>query len=53
MPVFARSTNTDTDAFRFRYQTAGPEADRHVFYDPRPGWTDQVWPRDIVVAGRW
>jgi 3-isopropylmalate/(R)-2-methylmalate dehydratase small subunit len=29
-----------------------PEAARHVFYDLRPGWTDEVWPGDIVVAGR-
>ena len=29
-----------------------PEAARHVFYDLRPGWTEQVRPGDIVVAGR-
>ena len=29
-----------------------PEAARHVFCDLRPGWTEQVRPGDIVVAGR-
>jgi 3-isopropylmalate/(R)-2-methylmalate dehydratase small subunit len=29
-----------------------PEAAQHVFYDLRPGWTEQVRPGDIVVAGR-
>jgi 3-isopropylmalate/(R)-2-methylmalate dehydratase small subunit len=28
------------------------EAARHVFYDLRPGWTDEVEPGDIVIAGR-
>lgn len=29
-----------------------PEAARQVFYAVRPGWTGQVRPGDIVVAGR-
>jgi 3-isopropylmalate/(R)-2-methylmalate dehydratase small subunit len=28
------------------------EAHRYVFYANRPGWVDQVWPGDIIVAGR-
>jgi 3-isopropylmalate/(R)-2-methylmalate dehydratase small subunit len=28
------------------------EAAKHVFYELRPGWTDEVRPGDIVVAGR-
>jgi 3-isopropylmalate/(R)-2-methylmalate dehydratase small subunit len=28
------------------------EAAKHVFYGVRPGWTDQVAPGDIVIAGR-
>src|ERR1035438_1839210 len=28
------------------------ETIRHVFYDLRPGWTEQVRPGDIVVAGK-
>ncbi|MFI9274075.1 3-isopropylmalate dehydratase [Kitasatospora sp. NPDC052896] len=29
-----------------------PEAAKHIFYELRPGWTEQVEPGDIVVAGR-
>ena len=29
-----------------------PEAAQHVFYDLRPGWTQQVRSGDIVVAGK-
>jgi 3-isopropylmalate/(R)-2-methylmalate dehydratase small subunit len=29
-----------------------PDAARYVFYNVRPGWTDQVQPGDIVVAGK-
>lgn len=45
--------NIDTDAmypgFAMKLDTA--EAARHIFYDLRPGWTDEVRPGDIVVAG--
>jgi 3-isopropylmalate/(R)-2-methylmalate dehydratase small subunit len=29
-----------------------PEAAKHIFYELRPGWTEQVRPGDLVVAGR-
>ena len=29
-----------------------PEAAKHVFYEVRPGWTDEVAPGDIVMAGK-
>ena len=29
-----------------------PEAAKHIFYEVRPGWTDQVSPGDIVLAGK-
>ncbi|MFF4315726.1 LeuD/DmdB family oxidoreductase small subunit [Streptomyces sp. 900105755] len=29
-----------------------PEAAKHVFHAVRPGWTTQVQPGDVVVAGR-
>lgn len=28
-----------------------PEAAKHVFYNVRPGWVDEVRPGDVVVAG--
>lgn len=46
--------NIDTDAMYpgFAMKLETPEAARHVFYDLRPGWTEQVGRGDIVVAGR-
>jgi 3-isopropylmalate/(R)-2-methylmalate dehydratase small subunit len=29
-----------------------PEAAKHIFYEVRPGWTDDVSAGDIVVAGK-
>lgn len=50
--VFGNDLNTDAmyppDAMKLDL----PEAATMVFYQVRPGWTDQVAPGDIVVAGR-
>ncbi len=49
--VFGDSLNTDAmyppDAMKLDV----PEAAKMVFYQVRPGWTEQVEPGDIVVAG--
>jgi 3-isopropylmalate/(R)-2-methylmalate dehydratase small subunit len=50
--VFGDSIDTDAMYPGFAMKLPVPEAARHVFYDLRPGWTDQVRPGDIVVAGR-
>ena len=50
--VFGDSIDTDAMYPGFAMKLPVPEAARHVFYDLRPGWTEQVRPGDIVVAGR-
>ncbi|KAA9159095.1 3-isopropylmalate dehydratase [Amycolatopsis acidicola] len=50
--VFGDSLNTDAMYPAFAMKMDIPEAARHVFYEVRPGWTDQVRPGDIVVAGK-
>ena len=50
--VFGDSIDTDAMYPGFAMKLPIPEAAQHVFYDLRPGWTDQVRPGDIVVAGR-
>ena len=50
--VFGDSIDTDAMYPGFAMKLPIPEAAKHVFYDLRPGWTDQVRPGDIVVAGR-
>jgi len=50
--VFGDSLNTDAMYPAFAMKLDIPEAARHVFYDVRPGWTDQVLAGDIVIAGR-
>lgn len=50
--VFGDSLNTDAMYPAFAMKMEIPEASKHVFYEVRPGWTDQVRPGDIVVAGR-
>lgn len=50
--VFGDSIDTDAMYPGFAMKLPIPEAARHVFYDLRPGWTDQARPGDIVVAGR-
>lgn len=50
--VFGDSINTDAMYPGFAMKLPVAEAARHVFYDLRPGWTDEVRPGDVVVAGR-
>ena len=50
--VFGDSVDTDNMYPGFAMRLPLEEAARHVFYDVRPGWTEQVEPGDIVVAGR-
>jgi 3-isopropylmalate/(R)-2-methylmalate dehydratase small subunit len=50
--VFGDSVDTDNMYPGFAMKLPLEEAARHVFYDLRPGWTDQVKPGDIVVAGK-
>jgi 3-isopropylmalate/(R)-2-methylmalate dehydratase small subunit len=50
--VFGDSLNTDAMYPAFAMKMELPEASKHVFHEVRPGWTDQVQPGDIVLAGR-
>ena len=50
--VFGDSINTDAMYPGFAMKLDIAEAARHVFYDLRPGWTDEVTDGDIIVAGR-
>jgi len=50
--VFGDNLNTDDMYPAFAMKLDPAEAARHVFYQVRPGWTDQVSAGDIVVAGR-
>jgi 3-isopropylmalate/(R)-2-methylmalate dehydratase small subunit len=50
--VFGDNLNTDAMYPAFAMKMDPPEAARHVFYEVRPGWTDQVAVGDIVLAGR-
>lgn len=50
--VFGDNLNTDAMYPAFAMKMDPSEAAKHIFYDVRPGWTDQVSPGDIVVAGR-
>jgi 3-isopropylmalate/(R)-2-methylmalate dehydratase small subunit len=50
--VVGDSVTTDAMYPAFAMKLPVPEAARHIFYELRPGWTDQVSPGDIVVAGR-
>jgi 3-isopropylmalate/(R)-2-methylmalate dehydratase small subunit len=50
--VVGDSVTTDAMYPAFAMKLPVPEAARHIFYELRPGWTDQVEPGDIVVAGR-
>ena len=49
--VFGDDLNTDAMYPAFAMKMDPPEAAKHIFYEVRPGWTDQVSPGDIVVAG--
>jgi 3-isopropylmalate/(R)-2-methylmalate dehydratase small subunit len=50
--VVGDSVNTDAMYPGYAMKLPLPEAARHVFYELRPGWTDEVQPGDIVVAGK-
>jgi 3-isopropylmalate/(R)-2-methylmalate dehydratase small subunit len=50
--VFGESIDTDNMYPGFAMRLPIEEAAKHVFYDMRPGWTDQVEPGDVVIAGR-
>ena len=50
--VFGDGLNTDAMYPAFAMKLELPEAAKHVFYEVRPGWTDQVAVGDIVIAGR-
>ena len=49
--VFGDSINTDAMYPGYAMKMEIPEAAKEVFYDIRPGWTDEVAKGDIVVAG--
>jgi 3-isopropylmalate/(R)-2-methylmalate dehydratase small subunit len=49
--VFGDSVDTDNMYPGFAMKLPIEEAARHVFYDLRPGWTDEVEPGDLVIAG--
>jgi len=50
--VFGDDLNTDAMYPAFAMKMDPLEAAKHIFYEVRPGWTDQVSAGDIVVAGR-
>jgi 3-isopropylmalate/(R)-2-methylmalate dehydratase small subunit len=50
--VFGDSVDTDNMYPGFAMRLPLEEAAKHVFYDLRPGWTDEVAAGDVVVAGR-
>jgi 3-isopropylmalate/(R)-2-methylmalate dehydratase small subunit len=50
--VFGDSVDTDNMYPGFAMKLPLEEAARHVFYDMRPGWTDEVAAGDIVIGGR-
>ena len=50
--VFGDVLNTDAMYPAFAMKMDPPEAATHIFYEVRPGWTDEVSPGDIVLAGK-
>src|SRR6476646_11649672 len=50
--VFGDGLNTDALYPAFAMKMDPPEAAKHIFYEVRPGWTDQVSAGDIVLAGK-
>ena len=50
--MFGDDLNTDAMYPAFAMKMDPPEAARHIFYEIRPGWTDEVSPGDIVLAGK-
>jgi 3-isopropylmalate/(R)-2-methylmalate dehydratase small subunit len=50
--VFGDDLNTDAMYPGFAMKMEPAEAARHIFFEVRPGWTDEVSAGDIVVAGK-
>ncbi|MGW7385051.1 LeuD/DmdB family oxidoreductase small subunit [Streptomyces sp. NPDC054794] len=50
--IVGDSVTTDAMYPAFAMKLPVAEAAKHIFYELRPGWTDQVAPGDIVVARR-
>ncbi len=50
--VFGDSVDTDSMYPGYAMKLPIEEAARHVFYDLRPDWVDQVKDGDVLVAGR-
>jgi 3-isopropylmalate/(R)-2-methylmalate dehydratase small subunit len=50
--VFGDNLNTDDMYPGFALKMEPAEAAKHVFYQVRPGWTDEVSPGDVVLAGK-
>jgi 3-isopropylmalate/(R)-2-methylmalate dehydratase small subunit len=50
--VFGDDLNTDAMYPPDAMKLALPDAAKMIFYQVRPGWTDQVQPGDVVIAGR-
>jgi 3-isopropylmalate/(R)-2-methylmalate dehydratase small subunit len=50
--VVGDSVDTDNMYPGFAMKLSIEEAAKHVFYDLRPGWADEVRPGDVVVAGK-
>jgi 3-isopropylmalate/(R)-2-methylmalate dehydratase small subunit len=50
--VFGNSVNTDAMYPAFAMKMEIPEASQHIFYEVRPGWTDEVARGDLVIAGK-
>ena len=50
--VFGDSVDTDNMYPGFAMKLPLEEAAKHVFYDMRPGWTEEVQQGDVVIAGR-
>jgi 3-isopropylmalate/(R)-2-methylmalate dehydratase small subunit len=50
--VFGDDLNTDAMYPGFAMKIDPPEAAKHIFYEVRPGWTDEVSAGDIVMAGK-
>jgi len=50
--VFGDDLNTDAMYPAFAMKMDHPEAAKHIFYEVRPGWTDEVSAGDIVLAGK-
>jgi 3-isopropylmalate/(R)-2-methylmalate dehydratase small subunit len=50
--VFGDSVDTDNMYPGFAIKLPLEEAAKHIFYNLRPGWTEEVREGDIVVAGK-